>query len=155
MLESDFLKSIYLSIKASEPVIWIETPDDDWIIEAIKRELAGVKLPCEVGENPDFTTLEKVSARTVFLWINASANDFTAHERSLIRIARRMRSLLTIVIFAHPCDIKPQLLADFPAFVAPLPSFEARKSLISITIGSYANQPGRLDQLAFASAGLT
>lgn len=155
MLESNFLKSIYLSIKASEPVIWIETPDDDWIIEAIKRELATTKMPCEIGENPDFTTLEKVSSRTVFLWINACSQDFTTHERSLIRIARRMRSLLTIVILAHPSTIKPQSLSDFPAFIAPLPSFDARKSLISITIGSYANQPGRLDQLAFASAGLT
>ncbi|MBQ9816849.1 MAG: AAA family ATPase [Proteobacteria bacterium] len=155
MTDSEFLQSILLSIKAAEPMIWIDTPEDDWIVEALKRDLTTFQIEHEVQENPDFENLEKINTRRVVIWVNVSNRVIDENELALQRISRRLRTPLTLVIVAHPSERRPDTLAHIPIVTAPLPSLNVRKALIQLTLGSFARDTNRLDRLIFASAGLT
>ncbi|MBR4985743.1 MAG: AAA family ATPase [Proteobacteria bacterium] len=155
MNESDFLRTLFLRIKAAEPLIWIETPDDDWIINAIRTELANLKISLEITDTPDLASLENVQTRTAVLWLNVTSAALHAHEQPLMRMIRKLRTQLTLIIPAPSHIVRPEFLAKYPVLQAPLPTFEARKRLIQLTLGTFARDTERVDQLAFTSAGLT
>lgn len=155
MNESEFLRTLFLRIKAAEPLVWIETPDDDWIINAVRSELANLKIPLEVTDAPDLESLEKAQTRNVVLWLNATTDALNAHERILTRITRKLRTQLTLIIPAPSHIIRPESLARIPVLEAPLPSLDARKKLIQLTLGTFGRDMSRVERLAFTSAGLT
>lgn len=155
MNESEFLQSLFLSIKASEPLIWVETADDDWIVDAVKREMASLQIACSIQDNLDFDALEKSAGRCVVIWNNGSSDEYEEHAHTLLRIGRRLRTSLTIVILMHPSQQRPESLRFMPIYSAPFPTLEARRNLIQLTLGMHAKDASRLEKLAFVSAGLT
>ena len=155
MNESEFLRTLLLRIRAAEPLIWIETPDDDWIISSVKAELTNLKIPVETTDSPDLAALENAQTRTVVLWLNATPTALQEQERILMRITRKLRSQLTLIIPAPSHITRPEMLARIPILQAPLPTFEARKKIIQLALGTFGRDNARVDRLAFTSAGLT
>lgn len=155
MDEASFLQAFFLRIKASEPLIWLDTSDDDWILEALKRELSSSTVELVISDNPDMPSLEQLSARKVVVWVNAVTEELKAHEHALLRLSRRMKSMLTLIILASPSLSCPDALGRIPRLEAPLPGLGARKALIEAAMGPHARNAERLQRLVFASAGLT
>lgn len=154
MNETEFLQALILSIKAADPLIWVETPDDDWIIDALKRSMNDLRIPHDFLEAIDFNALEKIQTRAVYIWYNASTEMFEDCERALFRLSKRLRTTVTLVVLAHPTTSRPSSLSHIPILAAPLPTLTARRSLLQLAMGTYARDTARLDKLTFLSAGL-
>ena len=153
MTETSFLQSVFLGIKASEPVVWIESPDDSWIIAALQAQRKTRIQFCDTV--PDFAALESVTERTVIVWNNVTPQALATSIPNLARLARRLRSALTCVVIAHPSVPRPAILSSIPVMQAPLPDFDARRSLIGKALGTaFPLADDALDALAAASAGL-
>ena len=155
MNESDFLHSLRLRIKACEPLIWIETPDDDWILEALRRELTPQNITFDITDDPRWEEIDKYTQRTVIAWTNLTTRDCEAHASSLIRLSRQLRTTVTLVILSLPGNQRPQFLSHVPVLVAPLPGLNARKALAQLVLGSFARDAKLLNRIAYISAGLT
>lgn len=155
MDENSFLRILILSMMASEPVIWVETPEDDWIIESIKHYVDEKSMKFSVVEEPDFEALERVRERTVVLWCNATTEDYHQSSKFLMHLSRRFKTELTLIILMHPVQKRPECLRHIPLLSAPLPTFEARKKFIQQTLGMFAQNAARLERLTIQSAGLT
>ena len=155
MNETDFLHSLRLRIKSTEPLIWIETPDDDWIIEALRRELTPQNIAFDITDFPKWDEFEKITDRTVIVWTNLTAADCEMHASALIRLSRQLRTAVTLVILSLPNTERPLFLNHIPKLIAPLPSLNARKALAQLVLGSYARDTKLLNKIAYISAGLT
>ena len=152
MEESEFLSAICVRIQAAEPVLWIQTDDDAWLAMTIKNALTAKQIPCEITEAPSW---DASNARRVFIWQPPTAADILAHERDLARLLRQMRAQTTCVILVPRSLHKPTFLDPVPLLDAPLPDWNARRTLISLALGSLAKDPRRLERIAAVSAGLS
>ncbi len=155
MNESSFIHALRLRIKACEPLIWIETPDDDWILETLRRELTPQNITFEITDYPKWTEFEKYTQRTVIAWTNLSSRDCEEHATALIRLSRQLRTSITLVVLSLPETERPQCLNHVPKLIAPLPSLTARKALAQLVLGAYARDIKLLNRISYISAGLT
>ena len=114
MNESDFLHSLRLRIKSSEQLICIETPDDDWILEALRRELTPQNITFDITDAPKWEEFEKYTHRIVIAWTNLTTQDCENNATALIRLSRQLRSAVTLVIFSLPGTQRPQFITHVP-----------------------------------------
>lgn len=159
MNESSFLSNVSLRLKAGEPVIWIESVDDDWIVEGVKRTVAAWG-ECRIVETLDFEAVENGGGdgkrRVVWLWLGAMQSDIAAAEKALQLRSKRLRTPSTVVVLVSPTSVvRPAALENIPVLSAPLPSLEARQSLVKLALGANVKDTALIDQMGFATAGMS
>ena len=155
MDENQFIQSVLLRVKSSEPVIWIDTPDDDWIIESLKNDLTASSIKFDMTDKPPFNTFNNTSTRIVYIWNCPSFNEINSVSEYIYHHANRLRTSVSLIVITPIGQNKPDILYKLPAMTAPMPSINARKSLAQVTLGSFAKDTERIDRIAFASSGLT
>lgn len=157
MNESSFLSHVALRLKAGEPVVWIESVDDDWIVEGVKR-IVGAWGDCRVVEKIDFEAVDmgESKRRVVWLWQGAMQADIAAAEKALLLRSKRLRAPSTVVVLVSPTSVvRPATLENIPILSAPLPSLEARQALIKLALGAHVKDASLIDQMGFATAGMS
>ncbi len=159
MNESSFLNHVALRLKASEPIVWIETADDDWIVGGIER-IVSPWGDCRIVGKPDFDALGSSSdgekKRAVWVWQGAMQADIAAAEKALFARSKLLRAPSTLVVLVSPTSVtRPAALENIPVLSAPLPSAEARMALIKLAVGQNFKDAALLEQMAFASAGMS
>ena len=90
-----------LRLKAGEPVVWIESVDDDWIVEGVKR-IVGAWGDCRVVEKIDFEAVDmgESKRRVVWVWQGAMQADISVAEKALLTIFR-MTLWTSLLIYTH------------------------------------------------------
>lgn len=157
MNESSFLSHVSLRLKAGEPVVWIESVDDDWIVEGVKR-IVGAWGDCRVVEKIDFEAVDmgESKRRVVWVWQGAMQADIAAVEKALLMRSKRLRAPSTVVVLVSPTSVvRPATLENIPILSAPLPSLEARQALIKLALGAHVKDASLIDQMGFATAGMS
>lgn len=157
MNESSFLSHVALRLKAGEPVVWIESVDDDWIVEGVKR-IVGAWGDCRVVEKIDFEAVDmgESKRRVVWLWQGAMQADIASAEKALLLRSKRLRAPSTVVVLVSPTSVvRPATLENIPILSAPLPSLEARQALIKLALGAHVKDASLIDQMGFATAGMS
>ena len=157
MNESSFLSHVALRLKAGEPVVWIESVDDDWIVEGVKR-IVGAWGDCRVVEKIDFEAVDmgESKRRVVWVWQGAMQADISVAEKALLMRSKRLRAPSTVVVLVSPTSVvRPATLENIPILSAPLPSLEARQALIKLALGAHVKDASLIDQMGFATAGMS
>lgn len=154
MNESSFLNGIAWRVKAQEPVIWVETSDDDWFVESLKLRMAQWG-ECRVVGTPDFEAIEK-SNRVVWIWGGALQGEILAHEKSLLARSHQLRSRSALVIVVSPMTVvRPSTLEAIPVLSAPLPGLESRMHLVKTALGPNFSDASVIERLGYATAGMS
>ena len=116
MNESSFLSHVALRLKAGEPVVWIESVDDDWIVEGVKR-IVGAWGDCRVVEKIDFEAVDmgESKRRVVWVWQGAMQADISVAEKALLLRSKRLRAPSTVVVLVSPTSVvRPATLENIP-----------------------------------------
>lgn len=155
MDENAFLQQISLHIQAHYPMFFIETPDDDWIAEAIGQHFGQV---CELMRITALDTglLDRTGPKPLILhWIGATAEDWRTHAPCLLRHAHRLRTHVTLILQNESWAELPETASMPPILRAPLPSPKTRETIAQLALGIAAQNKERLARITFASAGMT
>ena len=155
MNETEFIQQLMLRIKAAEPLIWIDTPDNDWIIDSLKRDLESSKIHYSIIQKPPFNTFENSTAQHVYIWFDVSMRELDANAEDIYRHNGQLKTTATLIILTPLGQTRPQSLSKIPTLNAPMPSTDERKSLAKNALGKLAENTEKLDRIAFSSAGLT
>lgn len=155
MDETTFLTQLLLHIRAKYPLFFVETADEDWIVDAVNREF-GASCDVVVMDTLDDTKLDYTGVRqAIYLWCGACNEDWNAHRKALLKLARRFRTSVTLVMLGESWASLPDGTCMPPVLHAPLPSEQARQTVAQLALGAYAKDAKRLERIAFASAGMT
>ncbi len=155
MDETEFLQQLALHIKARYPLFFVETPDDDWIIQAVQTTFSAVAdVQCITHLDPKLLEANDPKLH-IYLWCGASTDDWHAYASELTVHARRFRTSATLIMMGESWNDLPESLVMPPILRAPLPSFKARESIAQLALGVMGRDPAKLSRIAFASAGMT
>lgn len=155
MDENEFLQQLSLHIQAHYPMFFIETPDDDWIVEALKNHFGQV---CDIERvaELDEQKLEQAPSKPLLLhWIGATIQDWREHARALIRHAHRLRTNVTLILQSESWAELPEMTSMPPILRAPLPSAKTRETIAQLALGAAAQDKELLARITFAAAGMT
>lgn len=153
MNEDAFIKSIAIAIRAHEPLIWIESHEDQWILDALSRDKSLVNSKIQVLDNPNLDEFDQGKSQKVIAWVNATAQNILENQQFILKIYKNSTFSSTLILITSP-DLGPLGALDhIHKFAAPLPDFETRKNLISALIPAAARNVD-CESLAFVSAGL-
>ncbi|MCL2325391.1 MAG: AAA family ATPase [Proteobacteria bacterium] len=154
MDETAFVQNLVLHIRAGYPLICVETPDDDWLLEA----LAGACTPMarfEVVEQLDALTVETTEMRTVFVWVNPATADVHEALPWLRKHQRRIKTQVTIILLGDRWRENLSGFGALTALAAPLPGIDSRSAITKLALGSFANNAQRMAKIVVSSAGMT
>ena len=155
MDESVFLQQLALHIKARYPLFFIETPDEDWIVQAIKTDFektADVELVDAI--DPSLLNATTPKQRIVLL-SGATPDTWTQYARALMKHARLTRAMTTLILLGESWAAIPDASTLPPILRAPLPSPQARETIAQVALGLAVRDPKKLARITFASAGMT
>ena len=155
MNEKSFIQQIILRIKAAEPLIWIETPDCDWIVDSLKLYLESSKIHYNITQKSPVNSFDNSVAQHVYIWNVLSSRELDTNADDICRHNSQLKTSATLIIITIAGLTRPQALNNIPTLNAPLPSTNERKSLAQKALGKLAENDEKLDRIAFSSAGLT
>ncbi|MBQ1924890.1 MAG: AAA family ATPase [Proteobacteria bacterium] len=155
MDETEFLQQLLLNIRAHYPVLLIETADEDWIVDALRREL-GSEGTVVVTDHLEADSLkDPPSKQKIVVWQGATELDWQENDRELRRHARKLRTPVTLVMMSQSWGSLVLSEGGLCVLRAPLPSLEARSTIARLVLGLAARDQERLDRIVSASAGMT
>lgn len=155
MDETEFLQQLALHIQAHYPMLFIETPDDDWIVESLKSYFGQV-FDVETIAELDPAQLELMPEKPRILhWVGATIEDWRLHARVLLRHAHRLRTNVLLILQNESWADLPDMISIPPILRAPLPSQRTRENIAQLALGASTADPMLISRITFASAGMT
>lgn len=154
MDEKQFLEALSLQIRAAYPLVFIQSHDEDWIIDALKVHFAIKELDEITDEGLKTLAVGQVK---VALWrvSHAEALKSIAVRTLLLKRSKMHRADATLVVIGSSFEELSTELYNSPMIKAPLPTRTAREALIGKILAGHALDEARRSRIALVTAGLS